>query len=579
MSGLRMRLSVAVALLAGSLLGVALQAAAQTSPAADFVFRNGKVYTEEDRQEWAQAVAVRGKEIVYVGDDRGASGLVGPKTQVVDLKGGMLLPGFIEAHIHPTLAWMAEGADLQYDSRDELLAAVRQWAEANPKAPVVRGFGWRYPLFPATGPDKKLLDAVAPDRPVFLIAIDAHSAWVNSKALAAAGITRDTPDPQPPFSTFQRDPKTGEPTGYVVEVPAMVSVLAKLLPVNPDTVKAAMEQIMRKFAAAGITGVMDAGVQGIPQSLGFDLYQEMERSGTLTTRIVGSYHDNNPAEDPLPKILDLRARYHSELVQASVLKINADGGDAQHTGYFLEPYADMPGFRGKPTIPPDVATRVVKEADLHGIDILCHCYGDAATRELLDAIEASIRANPPRDRRNALSHLILVDPADIPRFATTGTVAQFSIQWAVPDAYMNTIEPTRIGQERTNRTYPIRPILDAGGRVTLGTDWPAAGHYSTYKPLESIQIALTRQELNKPDGPILGGAAMRLTLKEALRASTLSGAYQLRLENKVGSIKVGKLADLVVLDQNLFAVPVHEIAKTQVRLTMMNGKVTFRNGL
>jgi predicted amidohydrolase YtcJ len=193
------------------------------SGSANVVFVNGKVYTVDSKRPWAQAVAVKGRRIAYVGDTAGAKAFVGRHTEVIDLSGKMLMPGFVEAHTHPYVgSTLSQGVDLQYDTREKLLEVLTAYAKTTTENSLVRGFGWRYMAFPSTGPRKEDLDAIWPDRPVFLCAIDIHCAWVNSKALQLAGITKDTPDPVPGFSRFQRDPATGEPTGFLVEPPAMV---------------------------------------------------------------------------------------------------------------------------------------------------------------------------------------------------------------------------------------------------------------------------------------------------------------------------------------------------------------------
>jgi len=218
----------------------------------------------DDSSPQARAVAVTGKKISYVGDDKGAEAYVGKNTRVIDLQGKMLLPGFVESHIHPTLAPFAGGADLQSDSEDEVLARVKAWADANPDAKLIKGFGWRYTLFPTTGPTKEALDKLFPDKPVMLIAIDVHSAWVNSKALEMAGINAKTPDPAPGVSYFQRDPKTGEPTDWVVETLAEQQLLAKLNPPTPEAVVSATGDFLKKFAEAGVTALWDAGIATMP---------------------------------------------------------------------------------------------------------------------------------------------------------------------------------------------------------------------------------------------------------------------------------------------------------------------------
>ncbi|RBP16448.1 hypothetical protein DFR50_10590 [Roseiarcus fermentans] len=551
------------------------EAVAAEDAGADIVFRNGPVYTVDGARPWARAVAVKGKRIVFVGDEAGVQPLLGPRTRVVDLSGKMLLPGFVEGHIHPLIgATLTRGVDLQLNSREEILAALEAYREKIGSVDVVRGFGWRYFAFPATGPRKEDLDAIWPDVPVILLAIDAHSAWVNSQALALAGVTRDTKDPLPGFSVFERDPASGEPTGYLVEVPAIMQVNNAVEPFSADYVAESLAQWFPKAAAAGVTTVFDAGMQLVPEAEGFGMYAKAERDGTLPFRVVGSYYYNNPEIDPLPVIQALRREFHSELVKASVLKLSIDGGDAQYTAAMLAPYSDKPGTSGDTLLPPDLFADIVRRADRAGLDIHIHAYGDRGARLSLDAIEAAIEANPPRDRRNALAHLILVDPADVPRFGKLGAVAQVSAQWAVPDQQWRDVTRVRWGEARGDALYSVKAILDHGGVVSLGTDWPAAGYYSTWRPLEAIEIATTRRELDKPEGPRLPPFEQALSLDEALRANTMGAAWQLGMDHEVGSIEAGKLADLVVLDRNLFEAAPHDIHRSRVVMTVMNGRVT-----
>lgn len=556
--------------------------AKQSVKSSDYVFKDGKVYTVDSKQPWADAVAVLGKKIVYVGSNEGAKEFTGSGTKVIDLKGAMLLPGFIEAHIHALVgAIMTLGVDLQYDTREEILKALEAYRNEIGEGPgLVRGFGWRYNAFPATGPRREDLDKIWPDRPVVLLAIDCHSAWVNSKALEAARIGRDTPDPFPGFSYFQRDARTGEATGYLVETPVLLQVLTQIEPYTEQFISGAVERWLPLASAAGITGIFDAGAPIFQdQGQGLQIYTDLENCGKLPFRVVGCYLYNNPEQDPLPLIRDLRRRFHSELVEASTLKILLDGGDPQYTAAMLAPYSDKPGDSGTTQLPPDLFKKIVRQADAEGIDVHVHSYGDRATRLSLDALEEAARANGARDRRHTLCHLILVDPEDAPRFGKLGVIGQFSIQWAVPDVYWKEVQLVRWGEERARRVYRPLSLLKTGARVTFGTDWPAAGYYSTFKPLEAIQIGTTRQELRKPDGGILPPGAERLSIAQLIRGYTLDAAYQVRLDDRVGSIEVGKQADLIVLEKDLFEVPPAEIAATRVLLTMMNGKVRHRDGI
>ncbi len=553
------------------------EAVAASDPSADIVFRNGSVYTVHGDKPWARAVAVKGKRIVFVGDEAGVRSFVGRHTRVVDLAGKMLLPGFVEGHTHPIVgAALTRGVDLQFDTRKEILDALKAYRDKIGIVDIVRGFGWRYDAFPATGPRKEDLDAIWPDVPVILVGIDGHGAWVNSQALALAGVTKDTKDPIPGFSYFQRDPATGEPTGFLAEPPVMLQVNNAIEPFSLDYVAAGLAEWLPKAAAAGITTVFDAGIQVMPDQEGFALYSRLEREGKLPFRLVGSYYHNRPEVDPVPVIKALRREFQSEFVRASVLKLNMDGGDNAHTGVFLAPYADAPETSGEPLLPPDKFADIVRRADRDGINIHVHCIGDRATRLTLDAVEAAIKANPPRDRRHAIAHLTLVDPEDAPRFAKLGVIAQFSAQWAVPDQPWQIVTRARLGAARADNVYRIGSILRHGGVLSFGADWPAANSYSTYKPLDAIEIATTRRELGKPHGPQLPPADEVITLDAALKAATMGPAWQLGLEREIGSIEVGKLADLVVLEKNLFEVAPHEIHKTKVVMTVMNGQVRHK---
>jgi len=561
-----------------AMLFVALGLSAET---ADYVLKNGAIYTMDAKQPKARAIAIKGKQISYVGSDKGAQAYIGDKTQVTDLKGQMLMPGFVESHIHPTLALFALGADLQTDSVDDVLARTKAWADAHPDAKVIQGFGWRYPLFSTTGPTKAALDKLFPDRPVLLVAIDCHSAWVNSKTLQMAEVDAKTPDPAPGVSYFQRDPKTGEPTGWVVETLAEQQVLAKLNPPTPEAVMAAAGEFLQKFAAAGITAAWDAGIGVMPTERGLEGYQQMEKEGKLPVRIVGSYYWNNSAiTDPVEKTLALREKFHSELVQARTLKIMFDGGEAQHTAVMLQPYADRPGFLGEFSVDQKLVNAAVLKAQANGIDTHAHCYGDGTVRAYLDAVEAARKAYPNSPSRHAAAHAIFVSDQDVPRFAKLNVTMQSSAQWATPDP---TIKRTAeiVGEDVAFREFfRHNSVLKAGGRLALGSDWPASGYVATYRPLDAIQVAVTRALLTQYGKdqftPVLPPQNERITLDQALKAGTLDAAYVLGLEDKIGSLKPGKLADIVVLEKDLHKSAPSEISTTKVKLTMMNGKITYQ---
>ncbi len=542
---------------------------------ADFVFHNGPVYTVSGATPWAKAVAVKGKTIIHVGDAAGSLALAGPKTQVIDLKGRLLMPGFVEGHTHPFLgAFLTSGIDLQVPTRQDALAAIERAAKETPTGPL-RGFGWRVDMFPPEGPNRADLDRIVPDRPAFFFAIDGHSLWVNSKALEMAGVNRDTPDPIPRFSYYARDGK-GDPTGYVLEVNAVLSLVDAVEPISPVAMGKLMEGWLPKAAAAGITSLFDAGVPpiGSDQASVIGLYTDVEKRGALPFRVIASYTVKAPPiEDAVEKLSEVRKAVSSELVQVNVVKIIGDGSQGGYTAWLIEPYADMPSSTGGSPFTEEQWHRLVASVDAAGFDVHVHACGERTARVALDSIAGAIAANPPRDRRHTIAHLVYVEDSDTPRFAKLGVVAQFSANWssADPDTLQNMLE--RLGPARQSRMYRTKAILKAGGRVSFGTDWPAAGYYSTYKPLDSIQVGVTRQLAGRPDAPILAPADERLTVAEAIHANTLGAAYQIRMDDKVGSLEVGKFADLIILDRNILEGNPHDIHRAKVELTMMNGKI------
>jgi len=551
---------------------------------ADYVFKNGAIYTIESKNPKAEAIAVTGKKIAYVGSNKGVQSYVGKKTNVVDLKGRMLLPGFVDSHIHPTMAFLAAGADLQSDSVNEVLTRVKAWADAHPDARVIRGFGWRYTLFSTTGPCKTDLDKLFPDWPVMLVAIDGHSAWVNSKALEIAGINSKSPDPAPGISFYQRDPKTNEPTGWVVEGPAEQEILGKLEPPTPTAVIAALADEMPRVAAAGITSLFDAGVAVMPTAPAFEGYQRLEKENKLPVRIVGSFYWNTPTiKEPVDQALALYKKFHSELVQARTLKITLDGGEAQHTAVMLQPYADRPGFLGEYALDKKLVDAAILKAQANGLDTHCHCYGDATTRTYLDAVEAAQKAYPKSPSRHAASHVIFLADQDVGRFAKLNVMMQSTPAWAMPDPTMKRTAGI-VGEDVAFKEFHrLNSVMTAGGRVAFGSDWPASGYIYTYRPLDGIQVAITRaimpQYGKEQFAPVLPPENERITLDQAIKAHTIDAAYVLGLEKRIGSLKVGKLADIVVLEKDLHKITPGEISTTKVQFTMMNGKITHRDGI
>lgn len=582
-SNRRTLLRAATVVLAATAAGTLAACAADQEPApatghgpfADFVFHNGPIYTVAGTDPWAQGLAVTGNTISYVGDEAGAMALAGPDTRVVDLDGKLLMPGFVEGHIHPFLgAFLTSGVDLQVPTGADALAAIERYAAENPDGPV-RGFGWRVDMFGPDGPTRTDLDRVLRDRPGFFFAIDGHSLWANSKALEIAGVSRTTQDPIPGFSYYARD-QDGEPTGYVLEVNAVLGLVNAIEPISPETMGTLLRGWLPKASEAGITSVFDAGVPPIGDDHGalIQLYTDREADGTLPFRVVASYSVKSPPVDTaVADLTGIRDRISTDLVQVGAVKIIGDGTQGGYTAWLLEPYADKPDSIGASPFTVDQWQQLIGSVDAAGFDVHVHACGERTARTALDAIEAAVAANPPRERRHTIAHLVYVEDPDSARFGELGVIAQFSANWMSADPDTVTNMAARYGVPRQDNFYRIQDVLRSGGRVSLGTDWPAAGYFSTYKPLDSIQIGVTRRLIGDPDAEVLSPADQRMTVQQAVHANTLGAAYQIRLDALAGSLEAGKRADLIVLDRNILEIDPHDIHRTNVTMTMMDGKI------
>ncbi|HIG44696.1 MAG: amidohydrolase family protein [bacterium] len=321
------------------------------------------------------------------------------------------------------------------------------------------------------------------------------------------------------------------------------------------------------FVLALITGC------GQSQEEGFQIYVDPEEVGNLPIRIKGVYYWNDVTIDPLPPLQRLNLQFSTDLVKVDGLKINADGGDDKWNALYINGYADNPDLVVNPIIPFEVIRDAVKRADAAGFDVVCHCFGDLAVRALLDMIETANEANPDRDRRHKLSHATLVHPDDLARFGELGVIYDTSGGWMSLDPLLQSLTLKRLGRDRRDAMFPMKAVADAGGNVSLGSDWTVSGYASEFRPLVAIRTAVTRQLPGRDDQPPLGGEDARMPLELAIHASTLGAAYGMGMDDKIGSIEVGKLADLVVLDQNLFVIPPHDIHTVNILSTYMNGKL------
>ena len=299
------------------------------------------------------------------------------------------------------------------------------------------------------------------------------------------------------------------------------------------------------------------------------MFKDLETAGKLPLRVLGVYYWNDPNIDPIPIVQKLATTVNTPLIKGKRFKVNMDGGDDSHNALYVDPCSDKPDLKVNPIITYDALNDAIKRADKLGIDGVCHCFGDLAVRKFLDAVEGAIQANPIRDRRNVISHGTLVHPDDYARFKKLRVTHDSTGSWMSLDPLLRSVSHRRLGKERLNNMFPMKAIADTGANVSFSSDWPVSGYISEYRPLDAILRQID------PKQPPLGGEKAKIPLALALKAHTTGAAHGMAMENKIGSIETDKMADLVVLEKNLFDVEPEDIAKTEVVYTMMNGKLTY----
>ena len=542
--------------------------AQQPAPFADLVLKGGAVYTVDAARTWAEAVAISDGKIVCVGVNADAEKFVGPNTKVVQLEGKMVLPGFQDSHVHP--AW--GGIELprcwlndSYTPK-EIYATIAKYAESHPHEKWILGAGWPLTAFPDANPRKEDLDKIVPDRPVYLESADCHSAWVNSRALELAGVTKDTADPH--HGRLERDAKTKEPTGTLREL-AMDLVLRLAPAPTAEEMIAGIKRAQELANRFGITSVQDANVE--PAIL--EAYKELDKRGELTLRVVASMHVDPLKDDSqIDELIKQRDGTKPGRLRAHTVKIFEDGVLEACTAGLLDPYVGRGNFWGELNFDPERLKQLVAKLDSAGFQVHIHALGDRAVRAALDAHEATEKLNGKHDARHHIAHLQVVHPDDYPRFQKLGIIANFQPFWCQRDEYVVKLTEPKLGPDRSKRLYPIRSIAKTGAIIVAGSDWPV----SSMNPLDAIQVAVTRQDLETAADAAWIPEEI-VDLPTILAAYTINGAFVNRQEKETGSIEVGKDADLIVLDKNLFTIPARQIHKARVLLTLLHGREVFRD--
>jgi len=529
---------------------------------ADVIITHARVYTVEPTNPRAEAVAVSGRRIAFVGSADAVNDWQGPGTRVIDAQQGMLLPGFIDSHFH-LLSGSLKLGDIQLDpvdSLDSLMATVRAFAARQPDEPWLVGQGLRYSIVPPDQPlTRRQLDEIIADRPLILFAYDLHTAWANTAALRRAGLLA-AGEPVAPNSEIVRD-AAGQASGELRERGAYDPIMDLIPPPTETRQRQLLEQGLAQLAALGLTSVhnMDGDAGQLT------LYAALEETGELSLRVYVPF-DVTPETPPeaLAEAVAMRETHQSDLARGGCVKFFMDGVIETYTGLLVDDYAGQPGRRGGANFSPEHFTRMATEADRLGLQIFVHAVGDGAVRRTLDGYAAAQRTNGQRDSRHRIEHIELIQPVDLPRFAGLGVIASMQPTHAPlplePDPW-----PVRVGPARWGCSFAWQTLRTAGARLAFGSDWPVSGP----NPLDGFHAALNRP-LWAPDLP-----DQRQTLPDIIAAYTRDAAYAEFQERHKGQLRPGFLADMVLLSDDLFDVPAETINQVHPILTMCDGRIVY----
>ncbi|MBD8136162.1 amidohydrolase [Bacillus sp. CFBP 13597] len=533
---------------------------------ADIVLSSDAIFTGLTHEPTSGAIAILGDKILSVGSKGEIEPFIGSGTKVFNYGNQLIMPGFHDFHLHIMFSALSLSSINLFEARSaqEVAAKVLEFSKECPEEGWIIGMQWDAGYWhDKQEPHYRILDAVIPDRPVVLFHAEGHYTWVNSKAMELAGVTEEIRDPD--FGRYERD-KNGLLTGILYE-DAQQIVLKEALRLTQNKKETILKEFLRLLTQYGITSVNDlfAPIDDFLQD--YDLFEKLDKQGELTTR----FHITPELDGNLDKAQILRNKYVSKKLQFSGLKQFVDGTVTGHTAYFLKPYSDQLDICGHPALDPEVLIDRVVKADELGFRIRFHAIGDAAIRLALDAFEEAVRKNGKRDSRHTVEHIEVIDSDDIERFSKLGVIA--SMQPDHMAASSREVYSSIIGPEREKNVFLTKSLLNTGASLALGTDFPVS---ISLNPMRQIYTAITRVD-SSGDPQNTWHPEQKLTLAEALQAYTYGSAHGCFREHELGTIEEGKLADLVVLDRNLFDIPESEVLETKVELTINDGKVVYKS--
>ena len=567
----------------GGLIDTVEAATTSKKGSADLIYLKGKVYTSNSQQQWAQAFAVTGDKFVAVGSNAEIQALRGPNTQVVDLRGHLVMPGLIDSHIHPDMAaenYFNVQVDELSTTYKEFKALVLKDIKKNPEKKWVFGgnldYLWDDPkkhirMFDMPS-HKSIIDDIVSDKPAYFWEASGHAALVNSKALEVCGITKDTPDPV--GGHYVKD-ENGELTGVLREKAATV-VWEKFLENHPPIEYIGdkhMKPVFSYLNSFGLTSVCDVWAR----DYFLESYNYLDRKDELSVRLVVYINDeidfvSQERKDAQTRAINTIEKYNTKQVSVLGVKFILDGAAAGQTAMLVDPYVGTKDYRGPWRVLPEVYKEKLFKYDAMGLSVSAHCAGDAAARLVLDSVE-ELRKKPGNNvkkLRHCIAHTALLQPEDVPRIAELDVICDFSpVFWYNSPA--TKVFEKDIGQERVDALFPVREVMETGARCSIGTDWVV----TPIDPWIAMETVVTRRGPGITSGPSLNAKDHAITLEDAVHLYTMGSAYNQHMENEIGSIEKGKFADFIVTDQNIFDVPIHEVHKTKVLSTVLGGKDVF----
>ncbi|RWR06121.1 amidohydrolase [Siminovitchia fortis] len=533
---------------------------------ADMIIRGNRIFTGKKMMEGG--IAIKDGKIIEVCKEDSMAQYIGNETQVYKFDNQTIMPGFHDFHIHLTLGCLFEDYVNLADARsaEETAQKVKDFADSRPDDEWILGFSWYHIFWDKKDmPDRTILDELIPDRPVFLLNAECHGAWLNSKALKLAGIDENTENP--PFGMIMKD-EDGKPTGILLET-AMRLAADQAFKIPEKKAVELMERFLAKANRLGITSVSD--MLPLP---GFEvgdlsLYRKFEQDDKLTVRTFFL----SPLNGDLSQARGLREEYQSDVLRFSGLKQFLDGVATTYTALMVEPYSDNPSEKGEAFLPPGLLEQWITEADREGFRVRLHACGDGAVRLGLDLYEKAEEQNRRRDSRHTIEHIEVIHPDDIRRFQQLGVVASMQPEhMAITEKYQDNVYLTRMGQERDQYTWPIKTLGESGAAMAFGSDFPVV----ELNPMLEIYRAVTRR-FNDGEPEDGWNPKEKIPLEEALRHYTAGPAFGNFMEDKLGTLEKGKLADVIVMDRDLFAVDPEQLLEAKVKFTVMDGKVVYKD--